>query len=163
MVFVPLILYTVFIFLSNTGPLLEQGGLWPKHLPESNAATLLALLSVPGYIIMQPVAGILAVPVVGVMVVSARYLTLHYGTNANWYGGAVHIVSWIMQFVGHGVYEGRKPALLDNIFQAFYLAPFFVFLEALFSLGWNKELEHKLEKLTAQRRAEVQANDKKRQ
>lgn len=161
MVFVPLILYTVFIFLSNTGPLLASNGVWPAFMPESNAATLLATLAIPGYIAMQPVAGLLTIPVVGAMVLSARYLTSTFGPKANWYGGAVHVLSWIMQFVGHGVYEGRKPALLDNIFQAFYLAPFFVFLEALFAFGWNKELEHKLEKLTAQRRSEVRAKDKK--
>lgn len=161
MVFVPVILYTVFVFLSNTGPLLSNSGLWPSFLPESNAATLLATLSVPGYIIMQPVAGLLSVPVLLAMITSASFLTNAYGSSANWYAGVVHVLSWIMQFVGHGVYEGRKPALLDNIFQAFYLAPFFVFLEVLFTLGWNKDLEHKLEKLTSERRAEVQGKDKK--
>jgi stalled ribosome alternative rescue factor ArfA len=38
---------------------------------------------------------------------------------------AVHVVSWIAQFVGHGKYEGRKPALLDNLVQALFLAPLF--------------------------------------
>lgn len=154
MAFVPLILYTAFVFLSNTGPLLA-GTLWPSYLPESNAATLLAVLSVPGYVAMQPTAGLLVAPVLLAMSTSARYLTSTYGTKANYYGGAVHLVSWVMQFLGHGVYEGRKPALFDNIFQAFYLAPFFVFLESLFKMGWNKQLEHHLEKLTAVRRAEV--------
>jgi uncharacterized membrane protein YGL010W len=37
-----------------------------------------------------------------------------------------HVVSWLAQFVGHGVYEGRSPALLDNLFQAIFMAPFFV-------------------------------------
>lgn len=110
---------------------------------------------------MQPTAGILSVPILYAMVLSAQKLTATYGSSANYYGVAVHILSWIMQFVGHGVYEGRKPALLDNIFQAFYLAPFFVFLEVLFSLGWNKKLEHHLNKLTAQRRAQVVAQKKK--
>ena len=27
----------------------------------------------------------------------------------------VHVACWIAQFVGHGIYEGRSPALLDNI------------------------------------------------
>lgn len=27
----------------------------------------------------------------------------------------LHVVSWVMQFIGHGVAEGRAPALLDNI------------------------------------------------
>nr|XP_043624931.1 2-hydroxy-palmitic acid dioxygenase mpo1-like isoform X1 [Erigeron canadensis] len=43
----------------------------------------------------------------------------------------VQLVSWIAQFIGHGVFEGRAPALLDNILQAFLMAPFFVLFEAL--------------------------------
>lgn len=155
MAFVPLILYTVFIWLSNTGPLLADSILWPAFLPESNAATIVAALAAPGYIVMQPTAGLLVVPVLLAMVTSARYLTTTYGSNANIYGGVVHVISWIMQFVGHGKYEGRKPALLDNIFQAFYLAPFFVFLETLFALGWNKDLEHHLNRLITKRRREI--------
>lgn len=27
----------------------------------------------------------------------------------------LHVFSWVMQFIGHGVAEGRAPALLDNI------------------------------------------------
>jgi uncharacterized membrane protein YGL010W len=28
---------------------------------------------------------------------------------------AVQIFTWVAQFVGHGVFEGRAPALLDNL------------------------------------------------
>lgn len=31
--------------------------------------------------------------------------------------GIVHVVCWIAQFVGHGVFEGRAPALLNSLFQ----------------------------------------------
>ncbi|KAJ6726709.1 DUF962 DOMAIN PROTEIN [Salix purpurea] len=41
------------------------------------------------------------------------------------------IVCWTGQFIGHGVFEKRAPALLDNLAQAFVMAPFFVLLEAL--------------------------------
>jgi uncharacterized membrane protein YGL010W len=44
----------------------------------------------------------------------------------------IHIVSWIFQFIGHGVFESknilkkeRKPALMDNIGQILS-APLFV-------------------------------------
>ena len=39
------------------------------------------------------------------------------GPSANWTIGYVHAISWIAQFVGHGVFEGRKPALMDNLLQ----------------------------------------------
>ena len=51
---------------------------------------------------------------------------------------------WIAQFVGHGVYEGRAPALLDNLVQALVLAPFFVFMEALFKFGYRPELQKRV-------------------
>ena len=42
---------------------------------------------------------------------------------------AFHVVCWIAQFVGHGVFEKRAPALLDSVDQAFITAPLFVLLE----------------------------------
>lgn len=59
---------------------------------------------------------------------------------------AVHVVSWILQFIGHGTFEGRAPALLDNLVQAVFLAPLFVWLELLFSLGYRPELQARVEK-----------------
>ncbi|KIJ70480.1 hypothetical protein HYDPIDRAFT_164504 [Hydnomerulius pinastri MD-312] len=56
----------------------------------------------------------------------------------------VQVVSWIAQFLGHGLAEGRAPALLDNILGAFVLAPFFVHLELLFKLGYRPELQKQL-------------------
>ncbi|XP_052878426.1 2-hydroxy-palmitic acid dioxygenase mpo1-like isoform X2 [Gossypium arboreum] len=44
---------------------------------------------------------------------------------------AVQLFCWIGQFIGHGVFEKRAPALLDNLVQAFIMAPFFVLFEAL--------------------------------
>lgn len=57
---------------------------------------------------------------------------------------AVEIVSWIAQFIGHGVFEGRAPALFDNLVQAFVLAPFFVFMEFLFKFGYRPELQRRV-------------------
>ncbi|KAG6401765.1 hypothetical protein SASPL_138630 [Salvia splendens] len=54
------------------------------------------------------------------------------GTNKNWQVVLVsQLVCWTGQFIGHGVFEKRAPALLDNLAQAFLMAPFFVLLEAL--------------------------------
>ena len=43
------------------------------------------------------------------------------------------------QFIGHGVFEGRAPALLDAWDQAFITAPLFVVLEVLFFFGYRKQ------------------------
>ena len=52
--------------------------------------------------------------------------------------------SWILQFVGHGVFEGRKPAITDNVTLAL-VAPFFVTAEILFISGWNKDMFEEIE------------------
>jgi uncharacterized membrane protein YGL010W len=45
---------------------------------------------------------------------------------------AVHILSWYMQIhPGHGVFEGRKPALMDSFVQSLVTAPLFVWFEVL--------------------------------
>ncbi|KAF8268267.1 hypothetical protein EI94DRAFT_1771639 [Lactarius quietus] len=56
----------------------------------------------------------------------------------------VHVACWIAQFIGHGVYEGRAPALLDNIVGALVLAPFFVHLEILFEIGYRPAMYKQL-------------------
>lgn len=47
----------------------------------------------------------------------------------------IHVVAWLAQFIGHGVFERRAPALLDNLVQALVLAPFFVVFEVSHFLG----------------------------
>ncbi|KAG2257115.1 hypothetical protein Bca52824_076409 [Brassica carinata] len=46
-------------------------------------------------------------------------------------GLASQLLCWTGQFLGHGLFEKRAPALLDNLAQAFLMAPFFVLLEIL--------------------------------
>jgi len=79
----------------------------------------------------------------------------HFATRYTWAENAllfsvvVHISAWIMQFVGHGVYEKRKPALLDNLVQALVLAPFFVFCETLFMFGYRPALAKSIDEKAA--------------
>lgn len=70
-------------------------------------------------------------------------------TATNQWSIAIFLVSWILQFVGHGKFEGRAPALLDNLFQAIFLAPLFVWLELLFMLGYRPELKARVDKAVA--------------
>jgi uncharacterized membrane protein YGL010W len=65
--------------------------------------------------------------------------------TANYWFGGIHVVSWLLQFVGHGAFEGRAPALLDNLVQALLLAPLFVWMEILFFFGYRPELRARYE------------------
>ena len=48
------------------------------------------------------------------------------------------IGGWILQFIGHH-YEGKRPALIDNIFQAF-IGPMFLVAEAMVVMGYRTDL-----------------------
>jgi len=61
------------------------------------------------------------------------------GAVAGWIWFAILFVGgWIFQLVGH-VFEGRKPALTDNLFQIF-VAPIFLCAELFFALGYKPRL-----------------------
>ena len=95
---------------------------------------------------MEPVAGGLLAPLIMGGTAFANHLTSTYGKTANYWALGLQLFSWIAQFIGHGVFEGRAPALLDNLVQAFLLAPFFVWLEILFHLGYRPELKSRLDR-----------------
>jgi uncharacterized membrane protein YGL010W len=95
---------------------------------------------------MEPVAGAMLAPLLFAGTAYANYLTSTYGMTANYIAIAIHVASWIFQFVGHLAFEGRAPALLDNLVQAFFLAPFFVWLEILFAFGYRPDLKARLDK-----------------
>jgi uncharacterized membrane protein YGL010W len=94
---------------------------------------------------MEPVAGGCFAPILIGGTAYANHLTSTYGATANYIALGIHVFSWVAQFVGHGIFEGRAPALLDNLVQALFLAPFFVWLEVLFMFGYRPELKARLD------------------
>ena len=70
------------------------------------------------------------------------------GVASGWiWSGAFFIGGWIFQLLGH-VFEGRKPALADNLFQIF-VAPIFLVAEVFFALGLKHEVRKKIEERLA--------------
>jgi len=116
-----------------------------KDLPP-NLGTFGCIIYATVYILMEPVAGGILAPILLGYTAFANHLTKLYGTTATYWALGIHITSWIAQFIGHGVYEGRAPALLDNLVQAIILAPFFVWMEMLFYFGYRPELKGRLHK-----------------
>ncbi len=72
----------------------------------------------------------------------------------------VHVLAWIAQFIGHGAFEGRAPALLDRLLQALFLAPMFVWFEILFVLGYRPELQARVDKQVSAEIAKLNASAK---
>ncbi|KAL9069804.1 MAG: hypothetical protein Q9161_005263 [Pseudevernia consocians] len=142
---VPMILMTSFLLGTNT-PLLVPMPSWLviPNLPP-NLGTIATLIYATLYILMEPVAGGLLAPLLLAGTAYSDYLTTTYGATANYWAVGIFISSWVAQFIGHGVFEGRAPALLDNLVQALILAPFFVWMEILFSIGYRPELKSRVD------------------
>jgi uncharacterized membrane protein YGL010W len=74
------------------------------------------------------------------------------GALAGWiWFGVLFVGGWILQLVGH-VFEGRKPALADNLFQIF-VAPIFLCAELFFALGYKPRLHTAVQERARQLRA----------
>jgi uncharacterized membrane protein YGL010W len=162
---VPPILLTAFLLVRQTTTL-HRANLTPDKLTNTPAVPLPSWLSIPNlplnigtagavlystlYILMEPVAGALLAPILIGATAYSNHLTSTYGATANYWAGAIQIVCWLAQFVGHGKFEGRAPALLDNVVQAVFLAPFFVWFEILFALGYRPDLKRRVDQAVEQ-------------
>jgi uncharacterized membrane protein YGL010W len=122
----------------------------PKSLTFQNFPVNLGTVTALGYstlyVLMEPVAGSMIAPLIVGGTAYSNHLIGKYGSTANKWAIAINVVAWIAQFVGHGKFEGRAPALLDNLVQAIFLAPFFVWMEVLFFLGYRPELKARVDK-----------------
>ena len=114
------------------------------YLP-ANLGTVAATIYILLYVLMEPVAGTLFAPLILGGTAISNWLTSTYGQSANYWALGIHICSWIAQFIGHGIFEQRAPALMDNLIQALLLAPFFVWMEILFSFGYRPDLKRRLD------------------
>ncbi|KAJ4295676.1 hypothetical protein N0V88_004378 [Collariella sp. IMI 366227] len=146
MVCVPLILFTFFELLTNFGPFFTLPPWLQIPYLEPNLGTFAATLWGGLYLLLEPVAGGVLAAICFAAAAGSNYLRLQDVEGTNKLSIILHVVCWIAQFVGHGKFEGRAPALLDNLFQAIFLAPLFVWLELLFMLGYRPELKKRVDK-----------------
>jgi uncharacterized membrane protein YGL010W len=68
----------------------------------------------------------------------------------------IFVVGWVFQFVGH-FYEKKKPAFVDDLV-GLVIGPLFVLAEAVFLLGFRKQLQQRILEQARKQRA---AMDKK--
>lgn len=45
----------------------------------------------------------------------------------------MHILAWVFQLIGHKIYEKNTPAFLENLYESFLFAPYFIFLEIFYA------------------------------
>ena len=127
---VPVIILSLFIPLA--WPRLEIAGL------PLTAAMLFALVVLVYYFVLDvPLA--LAMAAITLALVWAGHQIAGLGAGPAWaWFAALFVGGWILQLVGHG-FEGRRPALADNLFQIF-VAPIFLCAEIFFALGYKPGL-----------------------
>lgn len=111
---------------------------------EINGAMLFAAMVLAYYFVLDvPLA--LAMTVLVAALIWLGELIAGQGSAAGWaWFGALFVGGWILQLVGH-VFEGRKPALVDNLFQIF-VAPVFLCAELFFALGYKPGLHDAVQK-----------------
>jgi uncharacterized membrane protein YGL010W len=106
-------------------------------------AALFGLAVMVFWVALDPPIGLATSLVFVPAVVFAEWLPAE-GRATVWILFAILFVGgWIVQLVGH-VFEGRKPALADNLLQIL-IAPVFLVTEVVFALGFRKALEAAVE------------------
>ena len=141
---VPVIILSLFIPLA--WPRIELGGM------PITAAMLFAAVVLAYYFVLDVALGLAMLVVTGTLVWLGHVMAAQ-GALAGWAWFAVLFIGgWILQLVGH-VYEGRRPALADNLFQIF-VAPLFLAAEVFFALGWKPELKRRVEERAQLSRAQ---------
>lgn len=128
----------VFLFLAAILPL----SLWPVTVFGINtSAAAIAVIPVLVYWFLLDFAlgaGILAAAVV--LLSTAAAIAAHTPTAGLWSLTAILIVIGVAsQIIGHRVFEGRQPALVDNPTHLL-LGPMFVMAKLFIALGFRRDL-----------------------
>jgi len=104
-----------------------------------SGAWIVGLLAVLGWIFLDVAIGLAMAVLVLPMILFSNWFVSAYGSGPTWWLFAVLFVGgWVFQFAGHA-FEGRRPALMDNLFQAF-IGPMFIMAEGLMMLGLRRDL-----------------------
>ncbi len=140
---VPMIIFGLFIALGWAR--IEVGGV------TLSAALLLAAAVLVWYFLLDVPLALAMLVTNAVLLYLADMVSVQpIAVGAAWFlvffGGG-----WVIQLLGH-VWEGRKPALADNLFQIF-VAPIFLAAEAFFALGYKPALHAAVQKRAREMRS----------
>jgi uncharacterized membrane protein YGL010W len=127
---VPLVTFSVFVFLGWLRVVNLQ------DVPLLSGAALFYLLVFLYYLSLDWFIALVQAPItLGLLYLADRVSVLPF-TQSLLVFGATFVGGWIIQLVGHA-FEGKRPALADNIMQIFN-APLFLTVEVLLLLGIRK-------------------------
>jgi uncharacterized membrane protein YGL010W len=140
---VPLIVFSIMIALGWLRA--DLGGF------AVSAALVVTAIVLLYYLVLDIPLGIAMGAVFGLMLWGAGPLSqASFAASLGWFL-ALFVVGWALQLWGH-VFEGRKPALVDNLFQIF-VAPIFLAAEVFFALGYKPRLHEAVQRRAQEMRA----------
>ncbi len=128
---IPLIVFSLLLILT----------LWRIHPfdREVSMALVVAIVAVLGWMALDLGVGLIMAALMAPTWYAAEALAGALGPSSTVIAFAVLFVGgWVLQFLGHH-YEGKRPALLDNIFQGF-VGPMFLVAETLVASGYRADL-----------------------
>ena len=129
---IPIIVFSLLLVLS----------LWRFELlgREWTMSLAVAIVAVLGWMALDLGIGLVMAVLMAAAWFAAEALAGSLGSaSAVWMAFlALFVGGWVLQFLGHH-YEGKRPALLDNIFQAF-IGPMFLVAEAMVVMGQRTDL-----------------------
>ncbi|CAK8565290.1 unnamed protein product [Lathyrus sativus] len=129
------ILFTTLILLYFTPPIFSPSQTLHNIIPHVlifNIGFIFTVFYALFYVALDIKAGSFVAVLTFLCWVSSSFVANSIGFELAWkIVLAAQLFCWTGQFIGHGVFEKRAPALLDNLAQAFLMAPFFVVLEIL--------------------------------
>ena len=135
---VPLIVYAIFVLLS----LVKLPGYENLPFPYTVASIFLVATTFY-YFKLDVLLTLIQLPFSFALLYFANETANLPQVTALMIFAAAFVLGWGIQFLGH-YFEGRKPALFDNILQIFN-APLFLAMEVAFVLGLHQELRHQIE------------------
>ena len=116
-----------------------------------SAALVVTAILLLYYLVLDVPLGLAMCAVFTAMLVGAEPLSqAPFMASLGWFL-LLFIGGWALQLWGH-VYEGRKPALVDNLFQIF-VAPIFLAAEVFFALGYKPRLHEAVQRRAMEMRA----------
>ncbi len=129
---IPVIVFSLLLILSLWR--LEIGG------REWTMSLIAAILAALGWMALDFGVGVvMAIILVPTWYAAEAFYGALGGASATWVAfGVLFVGGWTLQFLGHH-YEGKRPALLDNIFQGF-IGPMFLVAETMVALGYRADL-----------------------
>ena len=105
-----------------------------------SGAMVVTALALIGWIALDRIIGLAMIAPMLPMLILAEWIACTCGGATVWILFAVFFVGgWAFQLVGHA-WEGRRPALADNLFQAF-IGPMFIMAEVLMALSLKRDLK----------------------